>query len=72
MAPTSNERREVPNESWSACPRCGARFRTWDCWYGSAVWVFDGSEFEPVLQFRYCPVCGRELKKEGEQDADGA
>lgn len=63
MTPTSDERREAPNESWTECPHCGARFRTWDVWYGSAIWEFDGSELVPVLDFRYCPVCGGKLDK---------
>lgn len=68
MVTTSNERREAPNESWTECPHCGASFRTWDCWYGSAVWVFDGSELEPVPVFRHCPNCGEELERSGSDD----
>lgn len=63
MAPTSEERSKAPNESWTQCPHCGACFRTWDIWYGSAIWEFDGSELVPVLDFRYCPVCGGDLEK---------
>ena len=64
MIPTSGE----PKESWTECPHCGARFRTWDRWYGSAVWMFDGSRLEPVMDFRFCPVCGGKLEGSGSDE----
>ena len=66
MAPTSKE----PKESWSACPHCGARFRTWNCWFGSTLWVWDYNSMEPVMDFRFCPNCGEELERSGSDDND--
>lgn len=66
MAPTSKE----PKESWSACPHCGARFRTWNCWFGSTLWVRGCNGMEPVMEFRHCPNCGKELERSGSDDND--
>lgn len=62
MATTSDERRKEPKESWSVCPHCGAHFRTWNCWFGSTLWVWGYNSMEPVMEFRFCPNCWKELK----------
>ena len=64
MAPTSKE----PKESWSACQHCGARFRTWDRWYGSTLWVRRDGELEPEREFRHCPNGGEERERSGSDD----
>ncbi len=65
MEPNGGILREFDEDSWAECPHCGARFRMWDSWFGSTLWVRDGSDFEPVPAFRCCPNCGRELEGSG-------
>ena len=40
----------------------------WDSWFGSTLWVRDGSNLEPVPVFRYCPNCGEEMERSGSDD----
>ena len=71
MTPTSDERSEAPNESWTQCPHCGAQVMTWNMWHGSTLWVHDCDGMVPAPKFKFCPNCGRELEGSG-SDADGA
>lgn len=70
MAPTSDERREEPKESWTECTNYGARFMTWNRWYGSTLWVCGPYSMEPVMGFRFCPNCGKELEEGGSDGTD--